>query len=140
MQIKNRDYALAATAIVVAVFSHHRQCGSSHHRPQNPSPDSHSLISSRSTWIVDGRVVEEDNAICKGLGFRGYADVHHGKIIIVGQDQVLTNGIEVKLQRNVLDVIEALTGNEEDDDLDLDSISWHGSDLILQQEIACGRA
>ncbi|KAF4365157.1 hypothetical protein F8388_011087 [Cannabis sativa] len=42
---------------------------------------------------------------------------------------VLTNGIEVKLQRNVLDVIEALTGNEEDDDLDLDSISWHGSDL-----------
>ncbi|KAF4348235.1 uncharacterized protein LOC115700434 [Cannabis sativa] len=42
---------------------------------------------------------------------------------------VLTNGIEVKLQRNALSVIEAPTGNEEDDDLDFDSIPWHGSDL-----------
>ncbi|KAF4373395.1 hypothetical protein F8388_001462 [Cannabis sativa] len=42
---------------------------------------------------------------------------------------VLTNGIEVKLQRNAFSVIEAPTGNEEDDDFDFDSIPWHGSDL-----------
>ncbi|KAF4369370.1 hypothetical protein F8388_019595 [Cannabis sativa] len=33
-----------------------------------------------------GRVGEEDNAICKGLGFRGYADAH-GKTVTVRQDQ-----------------------------------------------------
>lgn len=43
--------------------------------------------------------------------------------------QVLTNGIEVKLQRNALSVIEAPTGNEEDDDLDFENTQWNGSDL-----------
>lgn len=43
--------------------------------------------------------------------------------------QVLTNGIEVKLQRNALSVIEAPTGNEEDDDLEFDNVQWNGSDL-----------
>lgn len=43
--------------------------------------------------------------------------------------QVLTNGIEVKLQRNALSVIEAPTGNEEDDDLDFDNVQWNGSDM-----------
>ncbi|POO03163.1 Histone deacetylase complex subunit SAP30/SAP30-like [Trema orientale] len=42
---------------------------------------------------------------------------------------VLTNGIEVKLQRNALSVIEAPTGNEEDDDLDFEHMQWNGSDL-----------
>lgn len=42
---------------------------------------------------------------------------------------VLTNGIEVKLQRNALSVIEAPTGNEEDDDLDFENVQWNGSDM-----------
>lgn len=45
------------------------------------------------------------------------------------QIQVLTNGIEVKLQRNALSVIEAPTGNEEDDDLEFDNVQWNGSDM-----------
>ena len=43
--------------------------------------------------------------------------------------QVLTNGIEVKLQRNALSVIEAPTGNEEDDDLEFENVQWNGSDM-----------
>ncbi|XP_022768886.1 uncharacterized protein LOC111312675 [Durio zibethinus] len=42
---------------------------------------------------------------------------------------VLTNGIEVKLQRNALSVIEAPTGNEEDDDLEFENMEWNGSDM-----------
>ncbi|KAL6841134.1 hypothetical protein ACP4OV_029103 [Aristida adscensionis] len=33
---------------------------------------------------------------------------------------VLKNGVEVKLQRNALSVLEAPTGNEDDDDIDID--------------------
>jgi hypothetical protein len=44
--------------------------------------------------------------------------------------QVLTNGIEVKLQRNALSVIEPPTSNEEDDDLEFENNTiWHGSDM-----------
>ncbi|GLT92166.1 hypothetical protein SLE2022_100170 [Rubroshorea leprosula] len=42
---------------------------------------------------------------------------------------VLTNGIEVKLQRNALRIIGAPTGNEEDDDLDFENMQWNGSDM-----------
>ncbi|GMP45081.1 hypothetical protein CsSME_00013736 [Camellia sinensis var. sinensis] len=42
---------------------------------------------------------------------------------------VLTNGIEVKLQRNALSVIEAPTGNEDDEDLEFENVQWNGSDL-----------
>ncbi|OVA04557.1 Histone deacetylase complex subunit SAP30/SAP30-like [Macleaya cordata] len=42
---------------------------------------------------------------------------------------VLTNGIEVKLQRNALSVIEAPTGHEDDDDLECDNMQWNGSDM-----------
>lgn len=42
---------------------------------------------------------------------------------------VLTNGIEVKLQRNALSVIEPPTGNEEDDDLEFENDLWNGTDL-----------
>ncbi|KAA3488870.1 Histone deacetylase complex subunit SAP30/SAP30-like protein [Gossypium australe] len=42
---------------------------------------------------------------------------------------VLTNGIEVKLQRNALSVIEAPTGNEEDDDIEFENVHWNGSDM-----------
>lgn len=43
--------------------------------------------------------------------------------------QVLTNGIEVKLQRNALSVIEAPTGNEEDEDIEFENVQWNGSDM-----------
>ncbi|KAF5759013.1 putative histone deacetylase complex subunit SAP30/SAP30, SAP30 domain superfamily [Helianthus annuus] len=46
---------------------------------------------------------------------------------------VLTNGIEVKLQRNALSVIEAPTGNEDDDDDDdfeLENGQSNGSDMV----------
>ncbi|KAL8141177.1 hypothetical protein V2J09_007198 [Rumex salicifolius] len=42
---------------------------------------------------------------------------------------ILTNGIEVKLQRNALSVIEAPTGNEEDGDLEFESGNWNITDL-----------
>ncbi|KAJ9567419.1 hypothetical protein OSB04_003385 [Centaurea solstitialis] len=42
---------------------------------------------------------------------------------------VLTNGIEVKLQRNALSVIEAPIGNEDDDDLEFENVQWNNSDL-----------
>ncbi|XP_022027696.1 uncharacterized protein LOC110928935 isoform X1 [Helianthus annuus] len=41
---------------------------------------------------------------------------------------VLTNGIEVKLRRNALSVIEAPTGNE-DDDFELENGQSNGSDM-----------
>ncbi|GFQ04889.1 hypothetical protein PHJA_002633000 [Phtheirospermum japonicum] len=44
---------------------------------------------------------------------------------------VLTNGIEVKLQRNALSVIEAPTGNEEDDDLEFEQVQWNSSDMAF---------
>lgn len=42
---------------------------------------------------------------------------------------MLTNGIEVKLQRNALSVLEAPTGNEDDDDLDFENTLRNGSDM-----------
>jgi len=50
-------------------------------------------------------------------------------LTVYKQMQVLTNGIEVKLQRNALSVIEAPTGNEEDDDLEFENMPWNGSDM-----------
>ncbi|KAI9113369.1 hypothetical protein K1719_015894 [Acacia pycnantha] len=43
---------------------------------------------------------------------------------------VLTNGIEVKLQRNALSVIEAPTGDEEDDELEFENMRWNGLDMV----------
>ncbi|WOL11648.1 hypothetical protein Cni_G20412 [Canna indica] len=40
---------------------------------------------------------------------------------------VLTNGIEVKLQRNALSVIEHPTGNEEDNEIECDNMQWNSS-------------
>ncbi|CAI0425481.1 unnamed protein product [Linum tenue] len=42
---------------------------------------------------------------------------------------VLTNGIEVKLQRNALSVLEPPTGNEDDDDLEFETAQWNVSDM-----------
>jgi hypothetical protein len=43
--------------------------------------------------------------------------------------QVLTNGAQVKLQRNALSVIEAATGQEDDDDIEEDNLFFHGHSL-----------
>lgn len=51
--------------------------------------------------------------------------------------QVLTNGIEVKLQRNALSVIETPTGNEDEDDLELERAQWNGSDIGEFDFICC---
>ncbi|KAG5386951.1 hypothetical protein IGI04_038421 [Brassica rapa subsp. trilocularis] len=48
---------------------------------------------------------------------------------------VLTNGIEVKLQRNALSVIEAPTGNEDDDDLDFYNTQRNGSDMTSEDTL-----
>ncbi|KAL1564448.1 hypothetical protein AAHA92_06790 [Salvia divinorum] len=45
---------------------------------------------------------------------------------------VLTNGIEVKLQRNALSVLEAPTGNEEDDYLESEHEHWNSSDIAFE--------
>ncbi|XP_017246908.1 uncharacterized protein LOC108218471 isoform X1 [Daucus carota subsp. sativus] len=42
---------------------------------------------------------------------------------------VLTNGIEVKLQRNALSVIEGPTGDEQDDEIEFENVQWNGSDM-----------
>ncbi|XP_038979523.1 uncharacterized protein LOC103715468 [Phoenix dactylifera] len=42
---------------------------------------------------------------------------------------VLKNGVEVKLQRNALSVLEAPTGNEDDDDVDCDNSFCSSSDM-----------
>ncbi|KAK8572544.1 hypothetical protein V6N12_028597 [Hibiscus sabdariffa] len=46
---------------------------------------------------------------------------------------VLTNGIEVKLQRNALSVIEAPTGNEDDGDLEFENMQCNGSDMVVEK-------
>ncbi|CAF2257181.1 unnamed protein product [Brassica rapa] len=48
---------------------------------------------------------------------------------------VLTNGIEVKLQRNALSVLEAPTGNEDDDDLDFDHTHMNSSDMTSEDTL-----
>lgn len=53
---------------------------------------------------------------------------------------VLTNGIEVKLQRNALSVIEAPTGNEDDDDLEFENVRWNGSDLASDDTLKSHRS
>ncbi|CAL1410991.1 unnamed protein product [Linum trigynum] len=42
---------------------------------------------------------------------------------------VLTNGIEVKLQRNALSVLEHPTGNEDDEDLEFETVQWNVSEM-----------
>ncbi|XP_024009626.1 uncharacterized protein LOC18013713 isoform X3 [Eutrema salsugineum] len=49
--------------------------------------------------------------------------------------KVLTNGIEVKLQRNALSVIEAPTGNEEDNDIEVEHTQWNPSDITMEDTL-----
>nr|VDC66119.1 unnamed protein product [Brassica rapa] len=51
------------------------------------------------------------------------------------ETRVLTNGIEVKLQRNALSVLEAPTGNEVDDDLDFENTLRNGSDMTSEDTL-----
>ncbi|XP_039071487.1 uncharacterized protein LOC120218623 isoform X2 [Hibiscus syriacus] len=53
---------------------------------------------------------------------------------------VLTNGIEVKLQRNALSVIEAPTGNEDDGDLEFENMQCNGSDMVSDDTHKCHRS
>ncbi|CAN8234710.1 unnamed protein product [Cochlearia groenlandica] len=48
---------------------------------------------------------------------------------------VLTNGIEVKLQRNALSVLEAPTGNEEDNDIEIEHTQWNPSDMTSEDTL-----
>jgi hypothetical protein len=50
--------------------------------------------------------------------------------------KVLKNGVEVKLQRNALSVLEHPTGHEEDDDRDYDNSS-SGSDIGEKDNYFC---
>lgn len=49
--------------------------------------------------------------------------------------KVLKNGVEVKLQRNALSVLEHPTGNEDDGDHNMDSST--DSDIIEKENIIC---
>ncbi|XP_057834689.1 uncharacterized protein LOC131045168 [Cryptomeria japonica] len=46
---------------------------------------------------------------------------------------VLKNGVEVKLQRNALSVVEAPTGHEEEDEIDCENPFWSSSDLASEE-------
>ena len=45
----------------------------------------------------------------------------------------------MKLQRNALSVIEAPTGNEDDDDLDFDNTQGNGSDMSMFDSLLSSR-
>ncbi|KAK9113174.1 hypothetical protein Scep_020693 [Stephania cephalantha] len=53
---------------------------------------------------------------------------------------VLTNGIEVKLQRNALSVLEAPTGLEDDDDLECGNFQWNGLDFASDDTLKSHRS
>ncbi|RRT61917.1 hypothetical protein B296_00005972 [Ensete ventricosum] len=67
---------------------------------------------------------QEKSSVDFVVQWMGYLDNAVHRRVSLG---VLTNGIEVKLQRNALSVIEAPTGHEEDDDLEVHNLQWSGS-------------
>ncbi|KAF5739400.1 Histone deacetylase complex subunit SAP30 [Tripterygium wilfordii] len=97
-------------------FSHVQSCGDS-------SEEELSVLPRHTKVVVTGNnrtksvLVGLQGVVKKAVGLGGWHWL------------VLTNGIEVKLQRNALSVIEAPTGNEEDDDLEFDNMQWNGSDM-----------
>ncbi|CAL2233385.1 unnamed protein product [Prunus armeniaca] len=97
-------------------FSHLQSCGDS-------SEEELSVLPRHTKVVVTGNnrtksvLVGLQGVVKKAVGLGGWHWL------------VLTNGIEVKLQRNALSVIEAPTGNEEDDDLDFENVQWNGSDM-----------
>ena len=97
-------------------FSHLQSCGDS-------SEEELSVLPRHTKVVVTGNnrtksvLVGLQGVVKKAVGLGGWHWL------------VLTNGIEVKLQRNALSVIEAPTGNEEDDDLEFENMPWNGSDM-----------
>ncbi|XP_052191607.1 uncharacterized protein LOC127800817 isoform X2 [Diospyros lotus] len=97
-------------------FSHLQSCGDS-------SEEELSVLPRHTKVVVTGNnrtksvLVGLQGVVKKAVGLGGWHWL------------VLTNGIEVKLQRNALSVIEAPTGNEEDDDLEFENLPWNGSDM-----------
>ncbi|KAK7352354.1 hypothetical protein VNO80_17774 [Phaseolus coccineus] len=97
-------------------FSHLQSCGDS-------SEEELSVLPRHTKVVVTGNnrtksvLVGLQGVVKKAVGLGGWHWL------------VLTNGIEVKLQRNALSVIEAPTGNEEDDDLEFENMLWNGSDM-----------
>ncbi|TKY75130.1 histone deacetylase complex subunit SAP30 [Spatholobus suberectus] len=97
-------------------FSHLQSCGDS-------SEEELSVLPRHTKVVVTGNnrtksvLVGLQGVVKKAVGLGGWHWL------------VLTNGIEVKLQRNALSVIEAPTGNEEDDDLEFENMHWNGSDM-----------
>ncbi|KAE9609402.1 hypothetical protein Lal_00020073 [Lupinus albus] len=97
-------------------FSHFQSCGDS-------SEEELSVLPRHTKVVVTGNnrtksvLVGLQGVVKKAVGLGGWHWL------------VLTNGIEVKLQRNALSVIEAPTGNEEEDDLEFEHVRWNGSDM-----------
>ncbi|KAB5526793.1 hypothetical protein DKX38_020640 [Salix brachista] len=97
-------------------FSHLQSCGDS-------SEEELSVLPRHTKVVVTGNnrtksvLVGLQGVVKKAVGLGGWHWL------------VLTNGIEVKLQRNALSVIEAPTGNEDDDDLEFDNVQWNGLDM-----------
>ncbi|XP_022997311.1 uncharacterized protein LOC111492260 isoform X1 [Cucurbita maxima] len=97
-------------------FSHLQSCGDS-------SEEELSVLPRHTKVVVTGNnrtksvLVGLQGVVKKAVGLGGWHWL------------VLTNGIEVKLQRNALSVIEAPTSNEEDDDLEFENLQWNGIDM-----------
>ncbi|XP_050935068.1 uncharacterized protein LOC127151131 [Cucumis melo] len=83
-------------------------------------------------------LLSEENVyfLCKKLCTNRLADAGGADLFVVFISLVLTNGTEVKLQRNALSVIEAPTGNEDDDDLEFENLHRTGSARWMASVIA----
>ncbi|CAN1126842.1 hypothetical protein LINPERHAP2_LOCUS3669 [Linum perenne] len=98
-------------------FSHFQSCGG------DSSEEELSVLPRHTKVVVTGNnrtksvLVGLKGVVKKAVGLGGWHWL------------VLTNGIEVKLQRNALSVIEAPTGNEDDDDLEFETAQWNVSDM-----------
>ncbi|KAL4372564.1 uncharacterized protein LOC107495972 isoform X1 [Arachis duranensis] len=130
--------ASAVTNTASAAFTHHHN---HHHHNLHHNNNNNQLHHQQSGFYGDSS--EEELSVLP----------RHTKVVVTGNNRtksvlvglqgvvkkavglggwhwlVLTNGIEVKLQRNALSVIEAPTGNEEDDDLEFENVQWNGSDM-----------
>ncbi|XP_042495643.1 uncharacterized protein LOC122074752 isoform X2 [Macadamia integrifolia] len=106
----------AVESSVNGVFSQLHSCGDS-------SEEELSVLPRHTKVVVTGNnrtksvLVGLQGVVKKAVGLGGWHWL------------VLTNGIEVKLQRNALSVIEAPTGHEDDDDLECENLHWNGSDM-----------
>lgn len=98
--------------------------GGCHHSSGESSEEELSVLPRHTKVVVTGNnrtksvLVGLQGVVKKAVGLGGWHWL------------VLTNGIEVKLQRNALSVIEAPTGHEEDDEIECDNMHWNGSDVV----------